>query len=266
MVNTSSQKFDLYNYHKHDLKLFNKRILDRLNVVYHGTTNRFEDEIDSNGFKFHQLIEWDKVSALTDCYKNNNLVYWKAPQHSGFEILDSYSTVKIKYGNNRKLYFKVLPSETSLYCSKKFAGGEIVQSSLRTYENMKYFYTNAETQLPILQNNLSIQRKQAPPVLKESFASPDLGKIKDTLEVLESTYNRFNRIINKFKYGLIYAVRIPKDTYGRAETGHCEVALEGKLKRENIVKKVRVENGCKRSKSSQLLEMGRLLRWKEFLS
>lgn len=190
--------------------LFPKEIYNDSSVLYHGTSNINEAEIESVGITpSKQLFSKEDIFSVIKSFINMG---WHGSDTGAFNVLLSYSKWDYSRTEGNPIFFHYDPTKCLTYAEKDFIGGEKTRSIRKCGRDLKKMLSNTSVYEKYIADFTQWGSSM-------SSYGQQLGISRDeirihTLEEIEIIYNRHQHlwirseeIVERHKYGVIYAVK-----------------------------------------------------------
>lgn len=179
---------------------FPEEWLTNPNILYHGTSNIFEDIIDISGLIIPSTSQGKMViETLKDILENDLYSVLDNNERGGLSNLGYYDRELENY-DCRPISFAHHPQRCILYASEDFAGGEMVRTVIRAVLYLQDLCRNAEARAQWHNQYCNWHGLGSDaPVL-------DILQIEEKLKSIEAVFKQFVGIVTNYKYGVIYAV------------------------------------------------------------
>ncbi len=220
-------------------------------VVYHGTSNIFEPNIDEYGFQWESsMATKEEVSNVVDIFTEMN---WGGNDRGALAVLKPFSLEHdFALGNSKPIYFAESSYRAMLYATHDFAGGETARALRKCiYELETYLHDqnirDADMEYKMMEYNqlLSLNAKAG-----MRPAEIDLKWLESKVEKLSELKNRCANVHLQSEYGVVYAVKFTqKDIDEKSNFDyHASMGLKvfSRIPREKIVGKIYIPHSFER--------------------
>jgi hypothetical protein len=190
---------------------FPKHWLEDPDILYHGTSNIFEADIDREGLRTVSLLDDRISSVIVDIYKNTLFSFFDSSHGGGIDVIVPYYKNEISRFGSRPLSFAFHPSRCTLYASRDFAGGEHIRSLYRAISYYKELLLS-KNKRSAWENEFKQMLMNMPPEAKYhdklSINNPSfpLAELENKYSGIADSLTFCHDIISKYEYGVIYAV------------------------------------------------------------
>lgn len=225
---------------------FPENISNNPRVLYHGTSNIFEKEIEENGLtpnkSIFSLEELKEISALFDLINWRKKVFW------GKNIIRNY-TINKDYKNPslKPVYLGESCNRALTFASKEFAGGENVSGVRKSFNELKDCIDDPK----LLDRELEFYRKECREAEENGYYPPepiitDLDKLKNELESLEYLNERAKEYTKAYSYGVVFSIEIDPENFPDMSHSFSQgFKMYSTIRRNQILGKTRVPENYK---------------------
>ncbi|WP_371196072.1 hypothetical protein [Glaciecola sp. SC05] len=192
-------------------RCFNDTVCDNPMMIFHGTSNIFEESIEKLGLNAStdKVINLSEIQTIIDLFKR---LKWYGESPAGFSVLSAYSqkdyeTITVEQA---PIFFAESSYRASLYATKDFAGGESVRAAFYALEDLKKFISNKslrDNHFEDLKKDRNKWGKTAHPSFLKQF-EPEIGldELNESFKLLQELKDRIADLRAQYEYGIIYAV------------------------------------------------------------
>jgi hypothetical protein len=211
------------------------------NVLYHGSSSTYEDEIDSEGLRAGASIF--VLEELQEICRLFELLQWSGSTGGSLGVLKPFS-IDSDFANaeGKPTYLAESSHRACLFASSDFAGGEVARTVRNCFSEL-YNYVGSEDLRK--KHLLELQRQSAelsklgadPPPLP----STDMSLVKDALDRLNPVRERAIQAESSHQHGVVYAISFDQQQQKRLG-GNISMGLTcfGIIQRDQLIAKTHV--------------------------
>lgn len=223
-------------------------------ILYHGTSNYFEKDIDTKGLSLTDIsVKKNAAKKIREIYDNDlvGIIDFNAP--GGLDIL-RYFEREIDVHNCRPISLAYHPSRCHLYASEEFAGGEFVRTVIKSIIYLQNLCTDGDA-LREWESAMLLEWEEEYSMLRRKHpVMPMINTVQlvEKLKSLQAIFDDFLKIRNSYKYGLIYAVDLSETPVSSLawETNKRGLYSLSSIPAENIMGKVYLKGSSLKSKQT----------------
>ena len=176
-------------------------------VVYHGTSSVFEEQIDRDGIQCGST-HLDEAALL--CCTVIKTTEWY--EDSATTSLTAYSIPRI--GREAPFFCGLYPQKTFLYTSREFAGGETARALRRiiprlgvvAFENPDFFEQRFEND-----RQKCINKAKTGSFTQDKVLKVNLSWLKEKVIELKKILPGLVNIYERHRYGVVYALKLESE-------------------------------------------------------
>lgn len=219
-------------------------------VLYHGTSNLIEKDIETNGFHADRasLITKEVIQKIVDCFNRLN---WYGDDGGGYCVLKPFTLQHDhSYYESKPIFLGESCRRSLLYATKDFAGGEGARSVRKSIRDLRSFLENEEVRLNALMKPIKETLNEFGDVLYADtpLCETELGWLYEALRKLESVEHYVNNCSENHEYGIVYAIRFNEDDIVHmGSNSSMGLTYSGPLNSDKIIAKLLVSqdaNDC----------------------
>ncbi len=181
-------------------------------IVFHGTSNLFESDIDAYGLQWKSsIVSKEEVSHVVDIFTKMN---WSGKDGGGLPILKPFSLESdFALGNSKPIYFAETSYRALLYSTHEFSGGETVRALRKSIQDLEDYLQNknirdADMEYKLIEYNKLISLNAKVDMCPREV---DLNWLEAEVEKLSELKKRCIDAYDQAKYGVIYAVKFTQE-------------------------------------------------------
>jgi hypothetical protein len=210
-------------------------------IHYHATSSLSEKHIDTSGFEWTDTMY--TAQDVRDIVGIFDSINWYDADPGGYPVLSQYSLAYDFTDQDRKpTFFRETPKRSLLYATKEFAGGETARGIRIALRNLSDYLANESLRLAHYETSRAraisqVERGEVP----DRVIKVNLDWLQHSVEGLANLRTRCDDCEQRYKYGVIYAVRFAKGDFPFLHwCGTNGLRCFKPLPRERIVAKARL--------------------------
>lgn len=179
-------------------------------VLYHGTSNLCENDIETTGFQSRQdsLISLEVVQRVLACFSRLN---WYGNDQGGYVVLKSYTALHdYSYKSGKPIFLGLSCRWSLLYATTDFAGGEGCRALRKALHDLHTYLTDEEIRFAALTQRIRNTIDEYGDTVYEDMdplTSDELTWLQDELNALQPVNEFVNSLFEQYQYGIVYAIK-----------------------------------------------------------
>lgn len=211
-------------------------------VLYHGTSNLCENDIETTGFQSRQdsLISLEVVQRVLACFSRLN---WYGNDQGGYVVLKSYTALHdYSYKSGKPIFLGLSCRWSLLYATRDFAGGEGCRGLRKALHDLHTYLADEDVRVGALTQCIDNIINEYGEVVYEDMvplAVEELTWLQDELTVLQPVREYVDSLYEQYRYGIVYAIKFnKKDIANLFYANGMGITHVGTISRDKIVAKL----------------------------
>ncbi len=228
-------------WHNDAIPLLPPEILADEWVLYHGTSNSYESDIETNGLRSNQAspITKEVVQRVVACFKRLN---WYGDDAGGYCVLDPFTAQHDhSYQAGKPIFLGESCRRSLLYATRDFAGGEGCRSLRKALNDLWAYLNDEQVRYDALTKPINETVNGYGEVIYADtpLSVHELDWLNDELIALQPIKQFVDAWFEQYQYGVVYAIKFDeRDLSSLFTAGGMGIAHTGTIKPGKIVAKL----------------------------
>jgi hypothetical protein len=188
-------------------------------ILYHGTSGRHAESIESNGVGIDGDSSLrDDIARIVSVFERMN---WCGVNTGGYAVLASFSKHDLREETRHPAFLAETSNRALLYASRDFAGGEKLRGIRRALDDLANYLADAEVRAEHMRSQKRVFDEYSgwphlPPEIEALRPrEPDLEMLERELASFSVVRAHASDAISSFQFGVVYALRIKREDLPR---------------------------------------------------